>query len=195
MNWPSVVTIVTATLLGAAAAVQAQYGGSHQTVPARSAAETARGGGATTGASTSAAPIAVADLNGDRRPDLVVINRLSRSVSVLLRRADGLGYETPVAYPVGPFPGRVAVADLNGDGRPDLVVTDGHSVKVLTQTAAGTRFVQTESYLAGSNPGAVAVGDLDGDGRPDLAVADYYAGTATVLLRNATSTRYGRAGA
>ena len=68
---------------------------------------------------TGLAPVAVAvaDLNGDGRPDLVVVNRDANTVSVLLGTGTG-SFGASTDFPTGLSPVAVAVADLNGDGRP-----------------------------------------------------------------------------
>src|SRR5205823_4989631 len=66
--------------------------------------------------------VAVADANGDGRPDLVVANGVN-SVSVLLGQGDGT-FATQRTFAGGIGPTSVAVADVNGDGRPDLVTAN-----------------------------------------------------------------------
>ena len=68
--------------------------------------------------------VAVADLDGDGKPDLAVTGYDDGTVSVLLNNGDGT-FAAPRRYPTGAGPGTVAAADLNGDGSPDLVVTNG----------------------------------------------------------------------
>src|SRR5205823_14177241 len=71
--------------------------------------------------------VAIADLNGDGRPDLVVTNGgqysvvRGHSVSVLFGNGDGT-FGSRSDLDVGELPQSVVVADLNGDGRPDLAV-------------------------------------------------------------------------
>src|SRR3989442_6370223 len=77
--------------------------------------------------------VAVADLNGDGKPDLVVANLCSTgtncefpipngTVGVLLGNGDGT-FQVVVGYsPGGTLAQAVAVADVNGDGKPDLLV-------------------------------------------------------------------------
>ena len=66
--------------------------------------------------------VAVADFNGDGRPDLVMTTHGSGIVSVLLGNGDGTFQQPERTYTVG---GAVAaVADVNGDGRPDLVTAN-----------------------------------------------------------------------
>src|SRR5207245_1217112 len=71
--------------------------------------------------------IAVADLNGDGRPDIVTANTMlsgtgagSNSVSVLLQDSSHTGQFLPAAsYTSANIINSVAIGDLNGDGRPD----------------------------------------------------------------------------
>jgi len=82
--------------------------------------------------------IAVADLNGDGKPDLVIANHEQKYVTVLL----GPDYAKPmqVAVEVTPHVHGVAVADLDGDGKPDLAINDmgGSRVVVLWGNGDGT---------------------------------------------------------
>jgi|GEM_PF-3288136 len=92
--------------------------------------------GAPISVSTGGGPrsIAVGDIDGDGRPDLVVGSSASGMVSVMLNRSSGTLVDTnafPVAFELPtpqdmlfPFspPLRVAVADINLDGRADIAV-------------------------------------------------------------------------
>jgi hypothetical protein len=126
--------------------------------------------------------VAVADLNGDGKPDLVVVNDVSDSVSVLLGNGNGT-FQAQQTFAVGSYPQSLAVADLNGDGRLDLVV-GGHSVSVLLGNGNGT-FQPQQAFDAGGVQRFVAVSDMNGDGRPDLVIANNNSpGTVSVLLGN-----------
>ena len=71
--------------------------------------------------------LAVADVNGDGKPDLVVANANSNSVSVLLGNGNGT-FQTQQTFAAGTDPRfSVAVADVNGDGKPDIVVANSNS--------------------------------------------------------------------
>ena len=65
--------------------------------------------------------MAVADFNGDGKPDLAVTvtSFADNTVSVLLGNGDGT-FQTHVDYATGSHPTSVAVADFNGDGKAGL---------------------------------------------------------------------------
>ena len=133
--------------------------------------------------------VAVGDVNGDGKPDLVVANRCydfscaNGSVSVLLGNGDGT-FQSPTSYAsMGTFAESLAIGDLNGDGKPDLVVVDfcqggagdcsrPADVDVLLGNGDGT-FQTPVSFPTGGYQGTtVAIGDLNGDGHLDLVVGN-----------------------
>jgi hypothetical protein len=127
--------------------------------------------------------VAIADVNGDGSPDLLVANTgespdFAGSVSVLIGAGAGK-FVKGADYPTGSRSVALAVGDFNADGRPDLVVANAgafdepdSTVSVLLGSGDGTFGGKTD-FLAGSAPGSVMVADLDGDGRPDIVVANH----------------------
>lgn len=120
----------------------------------------------------------VLDVDGDRRSDLVVLNQVSRSISVLKGRGRGrfvFGSRVEVT-PDGTHPNAMASADFNRDTLPDLFITDGDSGRVSLLLGNGTGFQPFRPSLTqirvGTNPRAIASGELDGDGIPDLVFAN-----------------------
>jgi FG-GAP-like repeat/FG-GAP repeat len=133
--------------------------------------------------------VAVADLDGDGRPDVVTANAIlsangagNSTVSVLLQDATHPGhYLSAVNYTTDPDPVSVVIGDLNGDGKPDLAVADSGGISVLLQDSAG-KFLPKMTVATGGPCSSVAIVDLDGDGIPDLLATD--AASALVLLQN-----------
>jgi hypothetical protein len=139
--------------------------------------------------------VVVADLNGDRRSDLIVAEEAldDGPGRLTVRLGDGTGrFGRPRAYrPVPGDPSRVAVGRLNGDRRTDLVVLDPESfgrrarLRVLLGDGAG-RLRRGASYRVGRSPGSVAVADFDRDGRADLAIGGMTAKDSVVHVRAGT---------
>jgi hypothetical protein len=133
--------------------------------------------------------IAVADVNGDGKPDLLVANAVP-GVGVLLGNGDGT-FQPVVTYTASPIfqTQSLAAADVNGDGKIDLIVTgfgeSGGLAAVLLGNGDGT-FQPAVAYSTGGNANAVAVADVNGDGKPDILVANGYG--AGVLLGNGDGT-------
>jgi hypothetical protein len=154
--------------------------------------------------------VAVGDLNGDGKLDLVVTNQdpnypnfgVGNSISIFLGNGDGT-FQAPVNYPVlgiseqlGPS---VVIGDFNSDGKPDLAVGTNEypyqpegGVAILIGNGDGT--FQPATYYGGSGikGDGLAIGDFNGDGRPDIAVQGIPPGGAVsnefwVLLNTSTN--------
>jgi len=124
--------------------------------------------------------LALGDVNGDGKLDVVTGNFRSKSVSLLLNDGHG-ALELPVNYSLGRQPCDVALADLNGDGTLDIATGNPNTVSIILNNGDGT-FGAVQEYPAGRDSWAFAVGDLSGDGRPDIATANRTPSSSTVLL-------------
>jgi hypothetical protein len=149
--------------------------------------------------------VAIADVNGDGKPDIVVTNANpnSNTVGVLLGNGDGT-FQPAVTYGSGGFePVSVVIADVNGDGYLDLVVanncqsvdsifwgdcTGSGVVGVLLGNGDGTFQAAVPYGSGGWEAYSVSVADLNGDGNPDIAVANEGSNTVGVLLGNGDGT-------
>src|ERR1019366_3712403 len=69
--------------------------------------------------------VAVADVNEDGEPDLIVANDEEETLTVLLGDGRGNFHIAPGSpIPAGHLPNDIAVADMNRDGHPDLVIAN-----------------------------------------------------------------------
>jgi hypothetical protein len=120
--------------------------------------------------------VAIADVNGDRRPDIIVANTENETVSVLLNDGGRRFRPAPGSpFAAGHLPNDIAIADMNGDGHPDLVIANHQSPYVTILLGDGTgafRPAPASPYATGSypHPHGVAVADFTGDGHLDVVV-------------------------
>ncbi len=112
--------------------------------------------------------VAVADLDGDSRPEILA-PLMDGEVAVL--KADGSGGYAVTLYPAGKSLRRIAVADFNGDEMTDVAVTDSgeHALEILLGNGDGTLQAPLR-FQSGFTPWGLAAADFDSDGRVDLAV-------------------------
>lgn len=160
--------------------------------------------------STDASPVsvAVAELNGDFRKDLVVATS-QRTLSVFLQEPSGTLPSRP-AFSLLPeidpiteeadgdplLPGRfLATGDVNGDGRSDVVLVGVNlpisTVRGLVGVYLQRGLLSTQTLATGDGPADLEVGDVNGDGRSDIVVANKVGesgGTLSVYLQSLSGT-------
>ncbi len=168
------------------------------------------------GGHSSDGPIALGDVNGDGKLDVIIENQCAAGdnqcggtlaadgqVGVLLGNGDGT-FQAPVFYDAGgEGTASVTVADVNRDGKLDLITVNCDSrnngnnrVGVLLGKGDGT-FEPAVTYSSGGHgyeTGETVVVDVNGDGIPDILVADINGdispsnGQLGVLLGNGDGT-------
>ncbi|HTF04440.1 MAG TPA: FG-GAP-like repeat-containing protein, partial [Bacteroidia bacterium] len=139
--------------------------------------------GAVTNFATAVAPqsVAVGDIDGDDKPDVVTANANGASVSVLRNAGlsgpvSGLSLEARVDFPGIGLPGSVKLGDIDGDGMIDVVVADisGNQISIFRNTSIpGTvSFAPRVDVSCSGGIYNIDLGDVDGDGKPDVVIAN-----------------------
>ncbi len=131
--------------------------------------------------------IAIADVNHDGKPDIIVANTGDETISVLL--GDGKGHFTPAPgspFACGKGPNDIAVADMNGDGNPDLVIANTgtpYLTILLGDGKGGFKPSPNSPFATQSYPHVhgVAVADFMGDGKL-AAVTDSWGHDQILLI-------------
>ncbi|MCU0938229.1 MAG: VCBS repeat-containing protein, partial [Burkholderiaceae bacterium] len=142
--------------------------------------------------------VAIADIDGDGRTDIVVANAGNAPAGgtggaslTLLRQTSASGF-TATSITVADGARRLAIADLNGDGLADVAVVSlvyqaqnlPSRITVLLQSAASRGVLVPGGVYDGPYSGNfIAIGDLNADGLNDIAIND----GPVVLLQRAAS--------
>lgn len=131
--------------------------------------------------------LAVQDLNGDGRPEIVtsqfqtnsnlyVIENNSSPGAFLTGDIKVLTVGTPIK--------NIRVGDLDGDGKPDIAFTQLISSSVgifLNQSTSTLGFGGLKTFETDLTPWGIDFGDLDGDGKIDIAMASLTRKSLTIL--------------
>lgn len=133
-----------------------------------------------------------ADLDGDRRLDLAIVNEDSSDLVTYLNRGGTPARfeELPARAALGRRASPSETGDFDRDGRTDVAVaniTDG-TVTVLLGRGNGT-FAPPQVVAVGATPRGLAALDVDGDADLDLAVAAVGADDVAILSNDGGTFR------
>jgi len=128
--------------------------------------------------------VAVADLNGDGRPDIATV---SGSLTLLFGSDSGQ-FAGRVDYPLPAWGGHVDAGDLDGDGDIDLMVTTSSSALAFFNPGNGVFGNPTACLALVYDFHSSVLADLNGDHVLDLAVTSQSPDSLYVLLGRGNGT-------
>ena len=140
----------------------------------------------------------IVDLNIDGKPDVVVSNFPSTSISVSKNTSSNgiTSFQRKVDHALDNYALSSSFGDLDGDGKPEIVVLKTQSGVSLDRSISVFKNISTidtilltkTDYPIGAlndNPQYSVITDFDGDGKPDVAVLTY---SIVSILRNTSTT-------
>ena len=145
-------------------------------------------------ASGSPTGVAVSDLDGNGKPDIIVSNRNTNDVSIFENNSTGgiLSFEPKSDRSTGLAPSGVTVTDLDNDGKADIAIVNetGNSVSFIrNQSIPGLILLDGRvNFSVLGNPTEIVSGDLDGDGKPELITSNGSITTNSISVLVNTST-------
>lgn len=127
---------------------------------------------------------AMADLNADGKPELLVANS-GNNILMVYRNTSTAGtvsYAAPASFPTDSSsfgtPVAIAIHDMDGDGKPDVAVTNTNSTYItifrnsFSTPGGAISLVNRVSYKGGNSPKSISIEDIDGNGKPDLVIGN-----------------------
>lgn len=152
------------------------------------------------------ASLAAGDLNNDNKPDLVITNAATSSISVFRNTSvpGTISISGRVDYSSSAFPANVSIADVTGDGQPEIIIgardlfsaenTNTSTLDIFRNTGASSgaaftsaSFAAPVTFVTGGSGGTLGIADLDEDGKPDIAIPNYFSNIISILKNNSST--------
>ncbi len=141
---------------------------------------------------TNPADVAIRDINGDGKPEIVVVNQGSNTASVFKNTSNviTISFAAKVDFATGVAPVSVKLNDIDGDGKADIVTANYSfsTVSVIRNTSAGVAisFAAKIDFTTTGTTQCVGIADINGDGKMDIVATNY--GANSISIFKSTST-------
>ena len=139
--------------------------------------------------------IAVADLDGDGKPDILCTSLFDNQIAWHKNLGGGafgpnqvIGVLSGSTAAIGPY--QAVIADLDGDGKPDIISASSTDNKIAwyRNNGDGTFGVQQVISTSPTRASTVAAADFDGDGRIDVICGAANENTVSYFRNNGNGT-------
>jgi hypothetical protein len=130
-------------------------------------------------------------INTDNNLDIIVTNRNSNTISVLMGNGDGT-FSSPVNYSAGDLPYAVVCNDIDADGDNDCIAVCAGANCISVYLNDGTGILNpTGQFTTAVFPLALFISDFDQDGYLDVATVNRTSNNISVLIGNGDGTFQG----
>ena len=147
--------------------------------------------------STGTTPIGIAsqDLDGDNKPDIVISNNGSSTISVVrnITSSGVTSFANKIDYTSGSSPAQIAIEDIDLDGKKDIINCNfGSNTFSVFRNLSTLGTINLGSRLDFSCTGSgfeareLVVADVNMDGKPDVVVL-YFNGWVSIFRNTSTS--------
>lgn len=143
---------------------------------------------------TAPRELAVGDMDGDGKTDLVVSDEGGAKILAYRNTSATAGsftFDAPVTSVTATAPRGVALGDLDKDGKLDIAVVNSGSASVSVfrnlSTSGSISISAKTDFTAGTSPREVALADIDGDGKLEIAASSNTASSARLTMFRNTS--------
>jgi len=153
------------------------------------------------GAGPSPGEVGIGDLDGDGKPDLVVVSGNSGNASFMrVYRNNSTGgnisFDENKDFNTGNGSFGISISDMNGDGRPDVLVGSGNSgyfsyFQNMSTGPGDVSFAPKRDFTQFDHPDRNAIADLDKDGRPDFITSNFSGSNISVYQNYSAAGSFG----
>jgi hypothetical protein len=145
--------------------------------------------------SSSARGLAIGDMNSDGKPDIIIADHFTDSLTILKNTSvlGNITFGPNVNLGMTGSPRSLAINDLDGDGKPELVSVNVYftgplrpALTIFKNTTAGDSIILANPVFFSPIYGAwsIALTDLNRDGKADIATANAGGGPKVSILKN-----------
>ncbi|MDB5143117.1 MAG: C-terminal target protein [Mucilaginibacter sp.] len=138
---------------------------------------------------TEPTAMALQDLDGDGKPELITINKKNNSIEINHNNAvsgtiNAQTFGAKVSLTTITGPEGLTIGDIDGDGKPDIIISNNIELSILlNKTITGS--INASSFVAqpiiNTYLQSLALADLDNDGRLDIMGVNSQTGYVSIL--------------